>query len=73
MTASAKIRVTLNGREREFALDASLLNVLEALGVGEARHIAVAINGEVKRRDELAEITLSDGDSIEVVRAVGGG
>ena len=45
MTASAKIRVKLNGREREFALDASLLNVLEALGVGEARHIAVAING----------------------------
>ena len=34
MTASAKIRVKLNGREREFALDASLLNVLEALGVG---------------------------------------
>ncbi len=73
MTASAKIRVKLNGREREFALDASLLNVLEALGVGEARHIAVALNGEVKRRDELASIQLSDGDSIEVVRAVGGG
>ena len=59
MTASAKIRVKLNGREREFALDASLLNVLEALGVGEARHIAVAINGEVKRRDELAVDPLS--------------
>ena len=73
MTGSAKIRVKLNGREREFALDASLLNVLEALGVGEARHIAVALNGEVKRRDELASMQLSDGDSIEVVRAVGGG
>ena len=73
MTAAAKIRVTLNGRKREYPPDASLLDVLESLGVAEARHIAVALNGEVRRRDELPTIQLSDGDSIEVVRAVGGG
>ena len=73
MTATAKIRVRLNGQEREYASDSSLITVLASLGVEEARHIAVALNGEVKRRDELAQTKLSDGDSIEVVRAVGGG
>ena len=73
MTAPAKIRVRLNGQEREYASGSSLLTVLASLGVEEARHIAVALNGEVKRRDELAKTQLSDGDSIEVVRAVGGG
>ena len=73
MTVPAKIQVKLNGQDRDFGPGASLLNLLESLGVEEARHIAVALNGEVKRRDELAGIQLSDGDRIEVVRAVGGG
>ena len=73
MKDTAEIQVTLNGQEREFEPGASLHSVLESLGVAEARHIAVAVNGEVKRRDELGAIQLSDGDSIEVVRAVGGG
>jgi thiamine biosynthesis protein ThiS len=73
MTSSDMIRVTLNGQGREFASSASLRTVLESLGVADASHIAVALNGEVKRKDELAAIQLSDGDSVEIVRAVGGG
>lgn len=66
------IHVTINGEEQEF-LDATLLSeYVSSLGVN-PKMIAVAHNGEVLRREEWADVTLSDGDILEVVRAVGGG
>ena len=67
------IKITLNGQQRDFPEHISLIGVLESLGVSDASHIAVAHNGEVMRREDLGDIELSDGDRIEVVRAVGGG
>lgn len=66
------IRVVINGKEQEFADATPLTEYVSSLGVN-PKMIAIAYNGEVLRRDEWAEVTLSDGDSIEVVRAVGGG
>ena len=66
------IRVTINGEEREFPDEAPLSEYVSSLGVN-PKMIAIAYNGEVLRRDEWDEITLSDGDRLEVVRAVGGG
>ena len=66
------IRVTINGEEHEFPEAASLAEYVSSLGVN-AKMIAIAYNGEVLRRDEWADVTLSDGDTVEVVRAVGGG
>ena len=66
------IRVTINGEEQECPDATPLSEYVSSLGVN-ARMIAIAYNGEVLRRDEWAEITLSDGDTLEVVRAVGGG
>ena len=65
-------RVTINGEEQEFADATSLTEYVRSLGVN-PKMIAIAYNGEVLRRDEWDEVTLSDGDSLEVVRAVGGG
>ena len=66
------IRVTINGEEQEFP-DAMLLpEYVSSLGVN-PKMIAIAYNGEVLRRDQWAEVILTDGDSLEVVRAVGGG
>ena len=48
------------------------MEYVSSLGVN-AKMIAIAYNGEVLRRDEWADVTLSDGDTVEVVRAVGGG
>jgi sulfur carrier protein len=48
--------------------------LLASLGVDESRTgVAVALNEEVVRRDQWTATTLSDGDTIEVLRATQGG
>ena len=64
--------VTINGKERELAGPTTLLSYLDLLGVN-MRLIAVAYNGTVIPKQELAGVTLSEGDQVEIVRAVGGG
>ena len=66
------ILLTINGKERELEGPTRLLAYLESLDVKTSR-IAVAYNGTVLRREELPSITLSEGDQVEIVRAVGGG
>ena len=66
------IRLTINGEEQEFPDATPLSEYVSSLGVN-LKMIAIAYNGEVLRRDEWAEVTLLDGDNLEVVRAVGGG
>ena len=66
------IRLTVNGKEEELPEQTPLPVYLESLGVT-LRRIAVAYNGEVVRREGHAEVTLSDGDTVEIVHAVGGG
>lgn len=66
------ISLTVNGKEEELQAPTPLPAYLESLGVN-LRRIAVAYNGEVVRREEHATVTLSDGDVVEIVHAVGGG
>jgi len=49
----------------------SVAQLVESLGV--KLQVAVAVNGEVVRRADWASIELSEGDEVEIVRAVGGG
>lgn len=37
------------------------------------RTIAVAVNGQVLRKDDYEGVKLNDGDHLEIVRPVGGG
>jgi sulfur carrier protein len=66
------IRVTVNGRTRQFEGEMSLPNLLRRLEITFPR-IAVAHNGEVLRHEEHAALVVRDGDSLEIVRMVGGG
>jgi thiamine biosynthesis protein ThiS len=66
------ITLTLNGKPHSLAGDTPLLDLLEELGV-DRRTIAVAHNGEVIPRDAYEGVLLHDGDSVEIVRMVGGG
>ena len=66
------ITVKVNGKEEELPGPTPLPSYLETLGVN-LRRIAVAYNGEVVRREKHATVTLSDGDTLEIVHAVGGG
>ena len=65
--------VNLNGRTHEIKLGLTLINLIEELGLAERKAIAIALNGEVLKREDYAGIVLSEGDSLEIVRAIGGG
>lgn len=71
------MRIELNGNTVELADGARVADALAVAGVAgvaaEARGVAVAVGGEVVRRDEWSERVLADGESVEVVRAVQGG
>ena len=66
------ISVTVNGKDRKLERPTALLSYLDSLGVN-LSHIAVAYNGVVLRKEEFPQVTLSEGDRVEIVRAVGGG
>ena len=66
------ITVTVNGKPRELEGPLSVTAFLETLDIN-ARQVAVAIGGEVVPRSEWPRVTIDEGDTVEVVRAVGGG
>ena len=66
------ITLTVNGKQRQLNAPTTLSAYLAALEIT-ATSIAVAHNGTVLRPEEFATTTLSHGDQIEIVRAVGGG
>ena len=66
------ITVTVNGKPRELERPLSVDAMLAALDINPAQ-VAVALNGEVVPRSERARVEIVDGDTVEIVRAVGGG
>ena len=66
------ITVTLNGKPHQIEAPTSITQFLDALNIS-PRQVAVALNGEVIPRDHWSEVSIEDGDTVEVVRAVGGG
>jgi len=66
------IKLTVNGESVELEKPTPLIEYLEKLGVNTQR-VAVAVNMTVLRRDRFGEVTLQDGDAVEIVRPVGGG
>jgi len=66
------ITLTVNGRPREIEREMDLPEFLQALQIDQ-RLVAVAHNGEVVPRGEYGRVRLRAGDSLEIVRMVGGG
>jgi sulfur carrier protein len=66
------VRVRVNGTETQMDQEATVATIVRRYGRGE-RGIAVALNGEVVARSKWNEITLNDGDRVEVLGAIGGG
>lgn len=64
--------ITVNGEPRQVSEGTTLGELLASLEV-RVDACAVAVNLHVIPRRSLAETPLSAGDSVEVVRAVGGG
>jgi thiamine biosynthesis protein ThiS len=66
------IALTVNGKRVELDQPIALLAYLEQLGVN-PRAVAVEHNGVIVERAGYASITFHNGDTVEIVRMVGGG
>lgn len=66
------LQVTINGQPQHFDNSLSLQQLVEHLSLQNKR-IAIERNGEIVPRSQFSEQTLSDGDQLEIVVAVGGG
>lgn len=64
--------ITVNGEPREVAEHLSVLELLRQLGV-KPEITAVQRNAEVVNRKAIDSTVLMDGDTIELIRIVGGG
>jgi sulfur carrier protein len=66
------VKVAANGEVVELADGATVEDLLATLGLG-GRWVLVERNGEPVPRAVLASTVLSEGDRLELVRAVAGG
>lgn len=66
------MRLTLNGQAFTLPGPASVADLLAVQGLTE-RRVAVEVNGAIVPRSRHGEHPLADGDTIEIVHALGGG
>ena len=64
--------IQINGEEHSLVLGLTLKALLHELSLSE-EWVALAVNGQVLPKKSWASQVLSDGDRVEIVRAVGGG
>ena len=66
------ISVTINGDTREFSGELSAMDMMEELGLP-ATKVALERNREVVPKSTYGEVTIKDGDKLEIVHFIGGG
>ena len=66
------MQVKVNGDDVELASGVTLADLLQVLALGDAK-VAIELNHSIVPRSQHAQKTLSDGDQIEIVHAIGGG
>ncbi len=66
------INLMVNGKTREVEEATNLETYLTAFGL-DLQFVAVGYNGEVIKKESFAQVTLRNGDTLEIVRPVGGG
>ncbi|MBI1395671.1 MAG: sulfur carrier protein ThiS [Betaproteobacteria bacterium] len=66
------ISVSVNGQTLQFDTPVTIRALLERMSLGD-RRVALERNGEIVPRGQHGEELIHDGDTIEIVAAVGGG
>ena len=66
------MHLTVNGKPRDLEGRHTILSFLESLDIN-PQIVAVEHNGEIVKRARYGEVPLAEGDTLEVVRMVGGG
>ncbi|MCS7299984.1 MAG: sulfur carrier protein ThiS [Fimbriimonadales bacterium] len=66
------MRVRINGAERELPEPTTVLQLLQERGI-DPRVVVVEYNYEILPRERYGEITLREGDNLEIVQMTAGG
>ena len=66
------LTISLNGEPRTLAPDTTVAGLLADLGYA-GKRVAVERNGDIVPKSQHGTTELKDGDSLEIVVAVGGG
>lgn len=69
---AAEISLIVNGEPRRVAFGSSIADLVAGIGL-DPKKVAVEHNGEIAPRSTLADVSLSEGDLLEIVHFVGGG
>jgi thiamine biosynthesis protein ThiS len=69
---AGRIRIVLNGRDREIPPGTTVSGLLRELSVPATR-VAVEFNGEIVRKPAFDTTEIGAGDRLEIVTLVGGG
>ena len=69
---SSKMKITLNGRDREVDPGTTVAGLLKELALPATR-VAVERNAEILRKPSFEATELAAGDRLEIVTLVGGG
>ena len=66
------MEIRVNGEKRRWESPVTVLALVEALGLRPAT-VVVERNLKIVPRERMAEEMVEDGDSLEIIRLVGGG
>ncbi len=66
------MNLVVNGEKLEFAELATAFNLVDKLGYRDQR-IALEVNEKIIPKSSYKEYRLSEGDKVEIIKAVGGG
>lgn len=66
------MQVAVNGKDTTLPSGMTLAQLVEHLGI-DRRLVALAHNGEVIPRSTYEQVRVGEGDTVEIVRMVGGG
>ena len=66
------MKIVINGQEREFRQNTTLLDILKELSL-EDKVMAAAVNMNIVKQEEWKSYVVKDGDKLELLDFVGGG
>jgi sulfur carrier protein len=67
------MHLIINGKDKHFDNDVLSVSALVAAMDLVGKRIAIERNGEIVPRSQFDNVSLNDGDQLEIVGAVGGG
>ncbi|WP_273203192.1 sulfur carrier protein ThiS [Marinobacter subterrani] len=66
------MQVDVNGESMELPAGATIATLIETMALT-GKRLAVEVNEDIVPRSQHPDFTLSDGDRVEIVHAIGGG